>query len=379
MGKMTNQATASVSSDRTLQLLMRQIRFEGKGINSYELVDPDGEDLPAFSAGSHIDVHLKGGVVRQYSLCNSPAEHKRYVIAVLRDESGRGGSKAVHEHLHVQDTVRISRPRNNFKLVGDAQKIILLAGGIGVTPLKAMAHELDAAHVDYELHYCAKDARSAAFAGELDSHGSHGSHGSPDTLDASGISGRVHLHFDGGNPADGLDIVRLLGDPAPGTHVYYCGPAGFMKACAAAASHWPAGTVHFEHFKVPDPVRKPVDDQATQANGAPGPQPGARAGSVAGEPANAPADSAPDSFEVRIASTGLSLRVAPGQSIVDALEEGGVSVETSCRAGLCGTCKVRYLEGEVVHHDCVLDDDEKREYLTACVSRAAGKLLVLDL
>jgi vanillate O-demethylase ferredoxin subunit len=360
MGKMTNQATASVSIDRHLELLVRQVRFEGKGINSYELVDPDGADLPAFSAGSHIDVHLQGGVVRQYSLCNSPAEHKRYVIAVLRDESGRGGSKAVHDHLHVQDTVRISRPRNNFKLVDDATKIILLAGGIGVTPLKAMAHELEAARVDYELHYCAKDASSAAFAGELDS---------------LRIGGRLHLHFDGGNPADGLDIARLLGNPAPGTHVYYCGPAGFMRACAAAASHWSAGTVHFEHFKVPDPVRKPADDHAGQLNGEPGLQPGAGAGEAPGQPAN----TAPDSFEVRIASTGLSLHVAPGQSIVDALEEGGVSVETSCRAGLCGTCKVRYLEGEVIHNDCVLDDDEKRDYLTACVSRSAGKLLVLDL
>src|SRR5476651_2205993 len=192
---------------RTLELMVRQIRFEGRGINSYEFVDPSGEVLPAFTAGSHIDVHLNGGFVRQYSLSNSPNEHHRYVIAVLRDEAGRGGSKALHDGLRVQDKVRISYPRNNFELAADASKIILLAGGIGVTPLKAMAHRLEEAGIDYEMHYCAKDARCTAFTDELARIKS---------------AGRLHFHFDGGDPSAGLNIGELLREPADDTHVYYC-------------------------------------------------------------------------------------------------------------------------------------------------------------
>ncbi|MGH8778068.1 PDR/VanB family oxidoreductase [Paraburkholderia sp.] len=320
--------------EHTLQLLVRQIRFEGKGIQSYELVDPSGADLPAFDAGAHLDVHLGDGLIRQYSLCNSPDERKRYVIAVLRDDAGRGGSKAVHERLHVQGIVRISRPRNHFSLVTDAEKVILLAGGIGVTPLKAMAHALDARGVDYELHYCARDATCAAFG---------------DELAALHARGRLHYHFDGGNPGAGLDIGRLLTKPSHGTHVYYCGPGRFMKACEQATGHWPKETVHFEHFKAPE---RPPAEQPADASGA---------------------------FDVRIASSGQVISVKPEQSIVDALNEAGVVLETSCCSGLCATCKVRYLEGEVDHRDFILGEDERADYLTACVSRATSKLLVLDL
>ncbi|HYS67857.1 MAG TPA: PDR/VanB family oxidoreductase [Paraburkholderia sp.] len=330
----TEEAVAAQGS-RTLELLVRQIRFEGKGINSYELVDAEGSDLPAFDAGSHVDIHLGDGLIRQYSLCNDSAERYRYVIAVLKDENGRGGSKTLHQKLRVQDIVRVSRPRNNFTLVTDAEKVILLAGGIGVTPLKSMAHELEKRGIDYELHYCAHDASCAAFDREFR------------TLRAAG---RLHYHFDGGDPAAGLDIGRLLSKPSHGTHVYYCGPGGFMKACAAAAAHWPAGTVHFEHFKAPERPAEPSTSENV-ANG----------------------------FDVRIASTGQTIHVQPGQPITDALQEGGVVIETSCCAGLCATCKVRYLEGEVEHNDFILGEDEKGEYLTPCVSRAISKLLVLDL
>jgi ferredoxin-NADP reductase len=322
------------SNDRTLKLLVRQIRFEGRGINSYEFVDPDGAPLPPFTAGAHIDVHLGDGFVRQYSLSNSPKERRRYVIAVLRDERGRGGSKALHERLRVQDRVQISRPRNNFELAAEAKKVILIAGGIGVTPLKAMAHHLDDAGVDYEMHYCAKDASCTAFANEFE---------------PMHASGRLHFHFDGGDPSAGLDIAGLLIEPRRGEHVYYCGPGGFMKACEAATRHWPTGTVHFEHFKAPE---RPASEQAGTTL---------------------------DGFTVKIASTGQEVPVSNDQSIADALEEAGVYVETSCRAGLCGTCKTRYLSGKVEHNDCILSDDEKDEFLTTCVSRAKSQVLVLDL
>jgi ferredoxin-NADP reductase len=326
------EACTAIQQGR-LSLLVRQIRFEAAGINSYELVDPAGEDLPPFTAGAHIDVHLSNGAIRQYSLCNSPAERHRYVIAVLRDEKGRGGSKALHDSLKVQDVATFSYPRNNFSLADQARKVILLAGGIGVTPLKSMVHALEDAGVPFEFHYCARNAGCVAFGTELAGPWKHG---------------KPVFHFDHGDPAEGLDIAGLLREVEDGAHLYYCGPAGFMQACANAAAHWPAGCVHFEHFKAPEIVRP-------------------AAGAVAG------------SFAVKIASSGQVIDVAPGISIADALTAAGVRIETSCQSGLCGTCKVRYLEGEVDHQDMILDDGEHQQWLTACVSRASSALLVLDL
>ncbi|CCD40655.1 Flavodoxin reductases (ferredoxin-NADPH reductases) family 1, Vanillate O-demethylase oxidoreductase [Candidatus Paraburkholderia kirkii UZHbot1] len=332
---MSTQLVSTQADPDPLELLVRQIRFEGQGIHSYELVDPEGAALPPFTAGAHIDIHLAGVVVRQYSISNAPRERHRYVIAVLRDERGRCGSRALHEQLRVQDIVRVSRPRNNFRLVDGARRVLLIAGGIGVTPLKTMAHELEEAGVEYEMHYCAKDARCAAFAEEF----------AP-----MRASGRLHFHFDGGDPSADLDIRGLLNQPRDGEHVYYCSPGGFMKACAEAAEHWPAGTVYFEHFKA-----------------------------LERSPAGQAANDALDHFIVRIASTGQEIEIAKEQTIADALVQAGVAMETSCCAGLCGTCKVRYLEGEVEHNDFILSDEEKTEYLTACVSRAASKVFVLDL
>jgi vanillate O-demethylase ferredoxin subunit len=326
--------THIISRDQSkLSLLVRQIRFEASGINSYELVHPQGEELPPFCAGAHIDIILPNGMVRQYSLCNSPADRHRYVIAVLRDEKGRGGSKALHDALRVQDLATVSSPRNNFALVPDARKVILLAGGIGVTPLKAMAHALENAGVPFELHYCARNPGCAAFREELGIAWEHGK--------------LVH-HFDHSKPEEGLDITGLLREPEVGTHLFYCGPAGFMKACADASSHWPAGTVHFEHFKAPEP---PANTQAL----------------------------APGAFMVKIASTGAMLEVPADRSIADVLEQNDIRIETSCQAGLCATCKIRYLEGEVDHRDYILGDDEHGQFLTACVSRATSPVLVLDL
>ena len=326
--------THIISREQTrLSLLVRQIRFEAHGIHSYELVDPQGAELPPFSAGAHIDIHLPNGMTRQYSLSNSPAERHRYVIAVLRDEKGRGGSRALHDALRVQDIATVSSPRNHFGLVPDARKVILLAGGIGVTPLKSMAHALERAGVPFELHYCARNPGSAAFREEFGTFWEHG---------------QLHHHYDYGNPADGLDIAGLLREPEPGTHLFYCGPAGFMQACADAARHWPAGTVHFEHFKAPEP------DKGAAAL-------------------------APGAFMVKIASTGASFEVPPERSIAEVLEQNGVRIETSCQAGLCATCKIRYLEGEVDHRDYILGDDEHGQFLTACVSRATSPVLVLDL
>ncbi|MDE2478747.1 MAG: oxidoreductase [Betaproteobacteria bacterium] len=318
-----------------LELLVRQIRLEARNIHSYELVHPRGEELPGFEAGAHIDVQVAEGLVRQYSLSNPPGERHRYVIGVLRDEQGRGGSRALHDSWRVGARVRVSEPRNHFALRPGARRVLLLAGGIGVTPLKAMAHQLHARGADYELHYCARDEHSVAFADEL----------------RAGLApARVHLHLDGGDPSRGLDISALLArERREGTQLYYCGPAGFMRACAAAAEAWPAGSVHCEHFKAPD---KPA--------------------AAAGAPAAG-------GFTLQIASSGLRLQVPAQRSVVEVLREAGIEVPTSCEAGLCATCKTGYLQGEVDHQDCILGPEEQRTHFTPCVSRARSELLVLDL
>lgn len=317
----------------TLELVVRRVTLEAKGINSYELVDPERRELPAFTAGAHIDIHLPNGLVRQYSLSNSPLERHRYVIGVLRDPNGAGGSAAVHR-LHAGDIVRVSSPRNNFELDAAARRSILLAGGIGVTPMKSMMHHLEQAQAEYELHYFCRSPEFAAFSDEFQARIGRGC---------------VHLHFDGGDPAKGFSIASLLQEAPEGCHVYYCGPAGFMEACRCAAAHWSEGTVHFEHFKAPVDSALGSDLVVT------------------------------DGFVAKINSTGEELVVPEGESLADVLQNAGYPVETSCQSGLCGTCKVRYLAGEVNHQDYILDDSEKGSCLTACVSRGKSGVLVLDL
>jgi vanillate O-demethylase ferredoxin subunit len=323
-----------------LELRVRQITFQAAGISSYELVDPSGGELPPFTAGAHVDFYLRDGRVRQYSLCNDPAERHRYVIAVQREERGRGGSMALHDRVHVQRLVSIGTPRNNFALDPRARRHLLLAGGIGVTPMKAMLHQLARDGADCTLHYCCRSAQHAAFGEEL----------APFVA-----SGRAVLHHDGGDPAKGLDLAALLREQAQGTHLYYCGPEGFNRACRDASAHWRPDTVHFESFA---------------AGVLPQPATAAGAGDTH---SHAPV------FKVRVASTGATFDVPDNRTIVDVLRDNGVEIETSCNAGLCATCKTGYLEGEVDHRDYILDDADHPRYFTPCVSRANSPLLVIDL
>ena len=312
-------------------LRVNTITDETPSIKTFELVDPEGLDLPPFTAGSHVDVTLPDGQQRQYSLCNAPAEHHRYLVGVLRETSGRGGSRQMHERVAVGDLLQVSMPRNNFPLDGSAIHHLLIAGGIGVTPLMAMIHSLQWLGADYALHYCTRDAAQTAFR---------------TLLAADDVAPRVHLHHDGGVPGRGLDVVALLATVAPGKHVYCCGPAGLMAAVKAASAHWPAGQIHFEHFAAPV------------------------ASAVVGGAA---------AFEVEIASTGAVYLVPPDRSILSVLLSEGLLVDSSCEAGVCGTCATRYLSGEPEHHDFVLSDVEQREQVMVCVSRARSARLVLDL
>ena len=316
------------------QLQVRVVRKvdEAEGIASFELARADGGPLPAFSAGSHVDVQVPGGLTRQYSLCNDVAPRNSYRIAVLRDANSRGGSRAMHEQVREGDVLTISEPRNHFPLV-HAVRTILFAGGIGITPLLCMAHRLAAVGSDFELHYSARSKARTAFV---------------DEIAASPFASRVHYHFDDGPDDQKLQLARILTQVDAQTHLYVCGPAGFIQFVTdwARGCGWPAAQIHVEFFAAPE--------QDTS-----GDRP----------------------FEVKVASTGQVIRVAADQSVVKALAAHGVEVLTSCEQGVCGTCITRVLEGECDHRDLYFTDEEKAKHdqFTPCCSRAKSPLLVLDL
>lgn len=305
---------------------------EAIDIVSLELASADGKPLPAFSAGAHIDIHLPGGIIRQYSLLNDAAEQHRYVVGVLKDPESRGGSIAVHDKVNVGDILQISSPRNHFELV-HAQRSLLFAGGIGVTPILCMARRLSQTSADFEMHYCTRSPERTAFQKDIQS---------------SAFADRVHFHYDSGDDAQKLDLKALVAGPSPTTHLYVCGPTGFIDYVVntAKAAGWSSDQIHFEYF-------------------------GAAAIDTSGD----------QSFHVKIASTGALLEVPADKSITQVLEENKVFVPVSCEEGVCGTCLTRVLEGEPEHRDMYLTEAEQaaNDQMLPCCSRAKTPVLVLDL
>ena len=320
-------------SGAMLTVCVARKTIEAEGIASFELVSTDGTPLPAFAAGSHVDVQLPGGLTRQYSLCNDPAETHRYLIAVLHDAASRGGSTAMHEQVQQGDTLNISAPKNHFALAHEAQSHLLLAGGIGVTPLLCMAERLAHSGADFEMHYCTRSKARTAFV---------------QRIEGSALAPRVHFHFDDGPAAQRADIEVLVGPPSPGRHLYVCGPKGFMDAvlARARAQGWPEAQIHYEFFGA-EPV-------------------------AAGEA---------DAFEVMLASSGRVVAVPAGVSVVKALAACGVMVATSCEQGVCGTCLTRVIDGVPDHRDLYLTPEEQAvgDQFLPCCSRARTARLVLDL
>jgi vanillate O-demethylase ferredoxin subunit len=329
-----------------LEVRVHAIIPQGPDINCYEVIASAGGKLPAFEPGSHIDVSIPGGNlgVRQYSLCGDPQDRSRYRFAVQREKDGRGGSKAMFDSVNVGTHLIISPPRNNFPLRPDASRHLLLAGGIGITPMIAMLHYMMRERIDFTLHYCTRSAERTAFH---------------DFLKPLVAAGKVAIHWDNGDPAKGLDLNKALQEYQSGTHLYYCGPPGFMGAVAAASAHWPAGTIHREFF-------------TPSAN-----DPGV-AISQASEMESAEGELGPP-FKVKIASTGEVYDIPSDKSLLNVLREHGLEIETQCELGVCGTCRTRYLEGEPDHRDFVLEEDEHKREMTVCCSRSKSRLLVLDL
>lgn len=317
----------------TLSVRVARKTVEAIDICSFELVDPSGKPLPPFSAGSHVDVTLPDGITRQYSLCNDPGETHRYLIGVLKDPATRGGSKAMHERVNEGDVLEISVPKNHFALAHHATRSLLLAGGIGITPILCMAERLAIANSDFEMHYASRSRDRMAFR---------------DRIVTSAFASKVHFHFDDGAEEQKLSLEQLLAKPGEGVHLYVCGPKGFMDAVlgTARAKGWPESQLHYEFF------------------------------------AAAPVKSADDeSFQVKLASSGRIVVIAKDKSVTDALREAGVEIPTSCEQGVCGTCLTRVLEGEPDHKDLYLSPDEQaaNDQFTPCCSRSKSPMLVLDL
>lgn len=306
---------------------------EADAVCAFELVHPGGKKLPRFTAGAHIDVHMGNGMVRQYSLCNDPQEQHRYVIAVLRTEPSRGGSIVMHEHVREGDLLEIGKPSNRFALDEAAPHSLLLAGGIGITPIVCMAERLSRRAAEFEMHYCARSRPRAAFL---------------QRLAKAPFARRVAYHFSDAGVQHRINVEQVLDRQPAGTHLYVCGPSGFVNAALTAARQrgWPERQLHCERF-----------------------------GPIVGKPTTAHA------FDVQLASTGKVYRVPQHMTVTALLAEHGVNIPTSCEEGVCGTCVTRVIAGEVEHLDCVLTEAQRQKsgHFTPCCSRAKGELLVLDI
>lgn len=321
-------AAAQAESD-TLSVRVAARRAVAQDVVAIELESADGSPLPPFEPGAHVDVQLGADLLRQYSISNHPAERGRYRLGVLLDPNSRGGSAAVHAGCPVGQVLQIGRPRNHFPLRLDAAHTLLFAGGIGITPILAMAHALHAAGRSFELHYCGRNAARLAFLDELETFGE-----------------RVRLHLDDGPVGQHLAIDAVLDAPAPGRHLYVCGPNGFMDFVTGAARRlgWADDAVHLERFGA-----------EVNTDGAP--------------------------FTVVAARSNVTFEVQPGERIADKLAEHGIAVRMSCQSGVCGTCVTKVIDGMPAHRDHVQTPAEKaaNRTITVCCSRSKTRRLVLDL
>ncbi|MER7011598.1 PDR/VanB family oxidoreductase [Saccharopolyspora sp. NPDC000359] len=296
------------------------------GVVQVELRDPAGADLPAWEPGAHLALRLGNGMTREYSLCGDPADRRSWTVAVLREPNSRGGSSWVHERLTAGTQLAVEGPRNNFPLE-PAERHLLIAGGIGVTPVLAMARQLAERGADWRMLYCGRSREGMAFLPQLQELGD-----------------RVRVHADdehGGPP----DLRAVLGAVAPGELVYCCGPEPLIDAVESALPD--PSALRVERFRAPEPA-------ASTSDGA---------------------------FEVVCEASGVRVPVGPGTSVLDALFEAGIEVPNSCQEGVCGTCETKVLGGEPEHRDHVLSPAERAtgDTMMICVSRCRSGELVLDL
>jgi len=298
------------------------------GIWLFELRRADGGELPAFTAGAHITLRVPNGMLRKYSLCNDPAERERYVVAVKRENPGRGGSNSLIDKSKTGDAVAVTGPVNDFGLPPRAQDFLFIAGGIGITPIMAMIRQVQTEGKKFRLYYCARAPEATAFLNELS---------------APEFQGKVVIHHDQGDPSRAFDFWPVLEERKNREHLYCCGPRPLMEAVRDMTGHWSSAAVHFEAFSDAE-THKPDDTP----------------------------------FQVKLVRSGDVVEVPTDKTILEVLRGKGLDVPSSCESGTCGTCRTKLLDGEADHRDLVLAEHERASNIMICVSRAKSPLIVID-
>ncbi|MET0438178.1 MAG: Rieske 2Fe-2S domain-containing protein [Devosia sp.] len=320
----------AIPRGNTMPVVVKRKWKSADGVIGFELADRDGKHLPTFQPGAHIDVHLPNGLIRQYSITNGPGDLSSYVIGVKQESASKGGSKVLVETVREGDVLAISEPRNNFPLRRDATRTVLIAGGIGITPLLSMARFLDKSSLNYELHYFARTGDGLAFQSEL-----------------AALHGKIDRHIGLAREAIKAKIAEVLGQYQFANHVYICGPGAMLEMVqeTAASLGWPDDAIHFEYFQ---------NDKVIDSSSA---------------------------FDVELARSAMTLHVPAGKTILETMREAGLTVPSSCEQGACGTCLTTVMEGEVDHQDVYLNKTEKASNtcMMTCVSRAKSGRLVLDI
>jgi ferredoxin-NADP reductase len=316
----------------TISVRVKSITWETEIIRRLDLRPVEGDQLPAFTAGAHIDLRLSSELIRSNSLANDQAERHRYVIGVLRDAAGRGGSRFVHERLGVGDILRISPPKNNFALAETAPHSVLIAGGIGITPMLSMLHRLAALGHDWSLHYGTRSRAATAFLDRLSAW-------------SAAWPERIKFHFNEENSGRFLDTEAIVAAAPAGTHFYCCGPRAMLDGFERATAMWPREQVHVEYFA-------PHLAAATER-----------------------------SFVVELARSARTIIVPSGTSILQSLLDAGIEVAHSCEQGLCGACETRVLAGLPDHRDAILSERDRaaNDTMMICCSGAKSDRLVLDI
>lgn len=321
---------SEAEESKTIEGLILRRRNLANGIVGLDITSARGQVLPAWTPGSHIDLYVKEGVVRQYSL-TGPNEPDVYRIAVQLEPSSRGGSSWIHERLEEGTIVTISRPRNNFPLADTAERHLLFSGGIGLTPHLAMAWYLHRIDTDFVWHISTRSRSKLAWA---------------DELEALPFDDKIHVHIDDSEITEDFDPVGEIERAGAKAHLYICGPRGYMDYVREAAlqARVDGDRIHQEHF-------------AAEIN-------------VDGDP-----------FTLVAMRSGKRIIVEENETILTALNREGIGVETSCRNGVCGSCLTRVIEGRPDHRDMVLTATEKaeNERIAVCCSRSQTAILVLDI
>lgn len=315
------------AAEELIEVRVADVRPAAQDTNLYELRRSDGKPLPAAEPGAHIDVHLPNGKQRQYSLTACEPNPERYLIGVKRDPASRGGSSYMHEQVKAGQTFKIRPPRNHFPLVENASHVVMIAGGIGITPIYCMVQRLAALGRSWELHYSCRSRADMAFREELSKFE------------------QAHLHFDDESGGKFLDLAAIVTEAPKDSHIYCCGPLPMLTAFETATASWPRGQIHVEYFA---PKQEP-----------------AKAGG----------------FVVELARSKQEFLIPPGKTILQVLLDAGTYVDYSCELGICGLCQTPLLSGTPEHRDAFLTDEQKaaNDTVMICCAGSQSDRLVLDL